>query len=256
MNRVEIKSMAKAQIKGKIGILFVITLLVAVISFIGTFILNLVPVIGSLAASILIAAPLSLSIIMIYLGVASDKTPEIKDILAGFNDLWSAFKVQFLVGLFTALWSLLFVIPGIVKAISYSMSMYILAENKGMSALEAIRKSKEMMHGHKMDYFVLGLSFIGWLILVSITFGIAAIWVVPYMSTTLANFYKKVKGEDEPVVVETVAAEPVEEVIEELPAAEPEVVPEPEVIEEPAAEVAPTPEETTEEVTEEETVTE
>ncbi len=248
MNRLEIKSLAKAQIKGKIGILFVITLLIAVISSIGTFILNLVPIIGSLAASILIAAPLSLSSIIIYLGVANGKTPEIKDVFAGFNDLWCAFKVQFLAGLFTSLWSLLFVIPGIIKAISYSMSMYVLAENKGMSALEAIKKSKEMMHGHKMDYFVLGLSFIGWLLLVAITFGIAVIWVGPYMSTTLANFYKKVKGENEPVVVETVDAEPVKEVIEELPAAEPEPTPEPEVVEEvETPETEEKPEETAEE---------
>ena len=250
MNRAEIKSMSKAQIKGKIGILFVITLLVAVISFLGTFILNFIPIIGSLAATIFISAPLSLSIIMIYIGVTNNKTPAIKDVFAGFNNLWGAFKVQFLVALFTALWSLLLVITGIIKAISYSMSIYVLAENKGMSALEAIRKSKEMMHGHKMDYFVLGLSFIGWLLLVSITFGIAAIWVTPYMSTTIANFYKKIKGESEPIVVETVDSEPVEEVVEEILATEPELIPEPEVVEEAVIEDAPEIEKEAETITE------
>jgi len=169
MNRQEIKSMAKEQIKGKIGILFVISLLVTVICSLGALVLGLVPIVGALAASVLLFAPLSLSTIMIYLNVANYNTPEVKDIFAGFNDLWSAFKVQFFVGLFTILWSLLFYIPGIIKSISYSMSMYILAENKGMSALEAIRRSKAMMNGHKMDYFVLGLSFIGWGLLVAIT---------------------------------------------------------------------------------------
>ena len=75
------------------------------------------------------------------------------------------------------------------------MSMYILAENKDISALDAIRKSKEIMNGHKMDYFILSLSFIGWIFLIAITFGIAAIWVTPYMETTYANFYNKIKSD-------------------------------------------------------------
>ena len=113
----------------------------------------------------------------------------------GFKDLWCAFKVQFLTGLFTFLWSLLFVIPGIIKALSYSMSTYILAENPGMPALEAIERSKKMMDGHKADLFVLGLSFIGWALLGSITLGIAYIWIIPYVSTTYVNFYNQIKGE-------------------------------------------------------------
>ncbi len=72
-----------------------------------------------------------------------------------------------------------------------------------MGALEAISKSKEMMNGHKMEYFVLSLSFIGWAFVVGITFGIAGIWVMPYMSTTYANFYNKIKGaEQAPIQVE------------------------------------------------------
>ena len=95
---------------------------------------------------------------------------------------------------FTLLWSLLFIIPGIIKAYSYYMSMYILAENKGMSAREAISKSKQMMHGHKMELFVLELSFIGWGIVTAVTFGIAGIYVHPYMQATMVNFYDSIKG--------------------------------------------------------------
>ena len=95
--------------------------------------------------------------------------------------------------LFTYLWALLFFIPGIVKALSYSMAPYILAENKGKSALECINESKEMTKGHKMELFVLGLSFIGWGLLCGITFGIAAIWVAPYMQATMANVYNSLK---------------------------------------------------------------
>ena len=73
------------------------------------------------------------------------------------------------------------------------MTFYILAENKGMPVLEAITLSRKMMDGHKMDLFLLVLSFIGWFILVAITFGIAGIWVYPYFFATLGNFYLAVK---------------------------------------------------------------
>lgn len=84
-------------------------------------------------------------------------------------------------------------IPGIIKSISYSMSMYILAENKGKAAHECIAESKAMTEGHKMELFVLSLSFIGWGLLCGITFGIAAIWVIPYMQATFTNAYYSLK---------------------------------------------------------------
>ena len=73
------------------------------------------------------------------------------------------------------------------------MSMHILAENKGMGALDCINESKEMTNGHKWELFVLSLSFIGWGFLCSITFGIALIWVLPYMNATFANAYESLK---------------------------------------------------------------
>lgn len=195
MNRAELKELSKQQIKGKIGVLFVITLLLIVISVVGSIVLSLVPFVGGIASLVLIGSPMALGMVMIYLNVAANLDIQVLDLFNGYEDLWSAFKVQFLAGLFTGLWTLLFIIPGIIKGISYSMSMYILAENKGMSALEAINRSKAMMEGHKMDYFVLNLSFIGWILLTYFTLGIAGIWVVPYMSTTITNFYNRIKEE-------------------------------------------------------------
>ena len=118
-------------------------------------------------------------------------------IFHGFDDFWTAIKAQFFIGLFCALWYLLLIIPGIIKACAYSMTFYILAENKGMPVLEAITLSRKMMDGHKMDFFLLGLSFIGWLVLVVITFGIAGIWVYPYLAATSTNFYLSVKEDYE-----------------------------------------------------------
>ena len=157
---------------------------------------------GSLVASIIITPAFSLRLIRVYLNVIKGNHPKAGDSFCGFDDFWSAFKVTFLVGLFTFLWSLLFVIPGIIKSFSYSMSTYILAENKGKPALECINESKAMTNGHKMDLFVLGLSFIGWGFLCVITLGIASIWVIPYMQATYTNAYNSLKPV-EPVVEES-----------------------------------------------------
>lgn len=192
MNRAELKAAAKSQIKGKILILFLISLIIGGISFVAGWLLGMIPG-GSLVASIVITPAFSLSLVRVYLNVMKGGTPQCADAFCGFEDFWAAFKVTFLTGLFTFLWSLLFVIPGIIKGLSYSMSLYILAENKGKSAMECINESKQMTEGHKMDLFVLGLSFIGWLLLVAVTFGIAGIWVGPYMNTTYANAYNSLK---------------------------------------------------------------
>ena len=193
MNRAELKMAAKQQIKGKIGILFVITLVIAVISGIASVVLGLIPVVGSLAATVIVTPAFALSVVRIYLNVVKGNAPELNDAFTGFDDFWAAFKVTFLVGLFTFLWSLLFVIPGIIKSISYSMSMYVLAENKGKPALECIAESKKMTEGHKMELFVLALSFIGWAFVGAITFGIAYIWITPYMQATMTNAYNYLK---------------------------------------------------------------
>lgn len=195
MDRVSLKSAAKEQIRGKIGILFVITLIVAVLSALASAVLSIIPVVGSLAGVVIVTPAFALSVVRVYLNVTAGGQPEAKDSFTGFDDFWAAFKVQFLVGLFTFLWSLLFVIPGIVKSYSYSMAMYVLAENKGKPALECIEESKRMTDGHKMELFVLGLSFIGWGLLCAVTCGIAAIWVAPYMQATMANAYRLLKGQ-------------------------------------------------------------
>lgn len=192
MDRAKLKVAAKIQIKGKIGILFVITLIIGMISGASSAILSFIPG-GTLIVSIIITPAFTLSLIRVYLNVINGNTPKAGDAFCGYDDFWSAFKVNFLVGLFTFLWSLLLVIPGIIKSFSYSMSTFILAENKGKPALECINESKAMTEGHKMDLFVLGLSFIGWGFLCIITLGMASIWVMPYVQATYANAYNSLK---------------------------------------------------------------
>ena len=223
MNRQELKARAKEQIKGKIGILFLITLIVGAVAFVAGILASCIPIAGY-AVTIIVTPALSLSLVRVYLMVIRGLKPSAKDAFSGFDDFFSAFKVTFLVGLYTFLWSLLFIIPGIVKSYSYSMSLYILADNKGKSARECIKESMAMTDGHKMELFVLDLSFIGWELLGALTCGIAYIWIQPYYTATKANAYETLR----PVVeVPFAFAENTEEIIiEDVPTETPESAPE------------------------------
>lgn len=102
---------------------------------------------------------------------------------------------MFLRDLFTFLWSLLLIVPGIIKSYEYRMIPYILSENPGMNYKEAFQISKQMMYGQKLDVFILDLSFIGWKILEAITFGIVGIFYVePYYQATFAELYAETRA--------------------------------------------------------------
>ena len=192
MDRKQLKAQAKAQIKDKIGILIAVTLVIGAITGAASFLASLIPGVG-MVVSIILTPAFALSTVRIYLMVVRGGTPEIKDSFSGFDDFFSAFKVTLLVGLYTFLWSLLFIVPGIIKGYSYSMSLFVLAENKGKSARECIAESKAMMEGRKMELFVLDLSFIGWYLLCSLTCGLAFLYVTPLVNAALANFYEEIK---------------------------------------------------------------
>jgi uncharacterized membrane protein len=95
---------------------------------------------------------------------------------------------------FVFLWSLLFIIPGIIKALAYSMYPYIIADNPEIDAMEALRRSEEMMRGNKTRLLSLFISFIGWFILSMFTFGIGLFFLMPYIQTSVANFYVDLRG--------------------------------------------------------------
>jgi uncharacterized membrane protein len=99
-------------------------------------------------------------------------------------------------GLFTMLWTLLFIIPGIIKALAYFMTPYILAECPDVTATDALKLSMRMTAGHKGKVFVMGLSFIGWGLLTALTFGILGIFYTgPYYYTSFAGLYHELKEE-------------------------------------------------------------
>lgn len=115
--------------------------------------------------------------------------------LFGYFPHWKNAAIAHLLQfIYVVLWTLLFVIPGIMASYSYAMTPYILAENPEMAPKEAIARSKEMMYGNRWRLFCLHFSFIGWSILSALTMGIGNLWLTPYQQAAVAAFYREVSG--------------------------------------------------------------
>lgn len=127
---------------------------------------------------------------------------EIRDLFSQFERFTVGFLQLFLRNLFVALWSLLLIVPGIIKSYSYAMTPFILADHPELTAKEAIRRSMEMMDGHKGELFMLGLTFIGWDILNVFTLGIGSFWLNPYKNAAYAAFYRQLQTEVKETYVE------------------------------------------------------
>lgn len=122
---------------------------------------------------------------------------DIHDLFSQFDRFKDGFLQSFLRGLYIALWSLLFIIPGIVKQFSYAMTPFIMAENPNMTASEAITASRELMDGHKGELFMLDLTFIGWDLLAVLTLNIGYIFLNPYKNAAYAAFYRDITASRE-----------------------------------------------------------
>ena len=150
--------------------------------------------IGALAV-ILLTGPLEVGINKISLNVVRSENVEIVTLFDGFKDYTRAVVLWITNQIFTFLWTLLFIIPGIIKSLSYSMSYFILLDKPEMSANDARKKSMEMMDGNKWRLFCLELSYIGWMLLSVLTLGILYLWVMPSMRTATAYFYQSLLPE-------------------------------------------------------------
>lgn len=115
---------------------------------------------------------------------------QINDLFSQFDNFGQGFLQALLRGIYIFLWSLLFIIPGIVKGYAYSMTPFIMAENPQMTASKAITASKELMDGHKGELFWLDLTFIGWSLLCLLTLGIGELFLNPYTNASHAAFYR------------------------------------------------------------------
>lgn len=157
--------------------------------------LTLIIMLAMMAISAFVLAPLEIGCRKWMLKNRMDN-PSYNEMAAGFGEGYlNIAKIMFCRNLFIGLWSLLFIIPGIVKSYEYRMIPYLLAENPNMSMSEAFQRSKNMMYNNKMETFILDLSFIGWYFLVMVTCGILSIFFVrPYVYLTQTELYVALCG--------------------------------------------------------------
>ena len=144
----------------------------------------------------IIGGAVTLGYVKFNLNLIDHKPASFADLFSEFHRFGTAFVMQFLRGLYTVLWTLLFIIPGIYASYGYAMTPYILLENPEMTANEAITKSKELMDGNRWRLFCLEISFIGWALLAALfTCGIGTLWLIPYQQASYAAFYREIKAE-------------------------------------------------------------
>ena len=143
---------------------------------------------------IIIAGPLKLGITKFSLSLSRNEDARLEDIFSGFNNFVTALVAYLLMVLFIILWMLLLIVPGIIAAISYALTFYIIADDDSISSMEALDKSKQMMDGYKWKFFCLILRFVGWALLCILTLGIGFLWLAPYAQITFAKFYEDVKA--------------------------------------------------------------
>jgi uncharacterized membrane protein len=143
--------------------------------------------------TLIVGGPLELGLAGYFLMITRQHSPQMEHLFKGFRNFERALVFYIVRTVFIVLWSLLFIIPGIIAALRYSMAAYILYDNPEISGMEALERSKEMMDGRKGKLFGLYLSFIGWAILCIFTLGIGFLWLYPYIKASEANFYEEVK---------------------------------------------------------------
>ena len=150
-----------------------------------------IPVVGT----ILVALPMMYGYSIVMLSVMRGGEMNIGGLFDGFNDFGRIVGTKLLQAIYTFLWTLLLVIPGIIKNYSYAMTDFILKDQPELANNAAIEKSMAMMDGNKMKLFLLDLSFIGWAILCLFTFGIGFLFLQPYVQSAHAAFYEDLKAQ-------------------------------------------------------------
>ncbi|MBC2581303.1 DUF975 family protein [Clostridium sp. DJ247] len=185
----ELKLTARNQLKGQWGI----TILLCVVYVIITSLSNTIKYVGPII-SIILTGPFTLGIISCFIKLVRKEVFKFENLFDGFKNFTSSFILQILITLFVFLWSLLLVVPGIIAGYRYSMAFYILYDNPKIGAMAALNLSKEIMAGNKWRLFCLHFSFIGWALLSILTLGIGFLWLIPYINTSVANFYESIKS--------------------------------------------------------------
>lgn len=189
----ELTRRARAALQGKWGLsilVFVVYLLISsAVSGVNARLSGVV--------SLVISGPFTLGLCMFFLDIVRGKTPAFSRMFDGFQRFPAALGAYLLMLLFVLLWALLLIVPGVIAALSYSMTWYIMADDERVGPMEAIGRSKQMMDGHKLRLFFLLLRFVGWALLCILTLGIGFLWFFPYVNATTAAFYEDLRPKED-----------------------------------------------------------
>ncbi len=182
------RKQSRADLRGKWAIAVLMTLVYFIIS-------SVCPSPWLSVLAIFVTPVLAYSFTIAILRNARRKALDFADMFLGFKDYGRFLGTSLLVILYSLLWSLLLIIPGVIKIYAYAMTPYLLEDNPELKYNAAIEQSMRMMDGKKMQLFLLDLSFIGWCLLSILTLGIGLLWVQPYMLGARAAFYEDLKAE-------------------------------------------------------------
>lgn len=189
----ELRQQAFATLDGNWGQAAVITLVYSILSGgCSTLMQRVNPSFGIIY---LLLIPLAYGFTVLFLDMLRGMKLDFGHLFDGYKDFGRIFGTGLLRAVYTFLWMLLLIIPGIIKSYSYSMTDYILKDYPELQYNAVIEKSMNMMSGHKMKLFLLDLSFIGWAILCCLTLGIGFLFLLPYVQTSRAAFYEELKKE-------------------------------------------------------------
>lgn len=197
MNRIELKEWSKQKIGGNIGNILlgvVIVLAVSLLFSLGVGVVqaifgeeSFITFLVSLIVELLLV-PLSIGLNAYMIGFVKNDELNRDTLFASYEDTYKIIGTTILMSFLIMIGMIFFIIPGIYLAFSYALVPYLLVTHRELSITETLELSRKMMNGHKLDYFVLNFSFIGWMLLVPFTFGIILVWLYPYMLTATTKF--------------------------------------------------------------------
>ncbi|WP_339925032.1 DUF975 family protein [uncultured Cyclobacterium sp.] len=188
---VELMKMARESLKGNWGLAIGTFLVYYIIMGFLQGMAEYYPMIS--LGTLLITGPMTLGLALFSLSIARNQYVRLQQIFDGFQNFGTALGAYLLIIIFVILWMLLLIIPGIIAALSYAMTFYIIADDPNIGPLDAIDKSKQMMNGYKMKLFLMFLMFLGMALLCILTLGIGFLWFIPFANVTLAKFYMDIK---------------------------------------------------------------
>ena len=162
--------------------------------FVGGAVYILLAVVAMAIIGLILGSVIEVGYSRFNLNLVDGGTPSIDTLFSYFSHWKTTTVARLLQMVYILLWTLVFIIPGIMATYSYAMTNYILAEQPELSASEAITLSKQLMNGNRLRLFCLHLSFIGWEILCAFTLGIGNLWLTPYKQAATAAFYREISG--------------------------------------------------------------